>query len=165
MNFSRTRWHPTTPNSVCLHTSTKIPSPRRSRTPQHGHRFASAGECRRFPLPLWRLEEGEVRREAEGGAHLAVSVAVSIPAGFLGRGAAARRGGVEDEVAGESEQREEELVQHRGGSVPPAAGVSLGFPLREIARREWWGIVGEEKRRKRAGTAEFSSFPWIFEKL
>ena len=146
-----------TPNSVTHHTRThRSHFPRRSRAPQHyitatdSRPTAGAGAA----LPLGGLEEGEVRREAEGGAHLAVS----IPAagrGILGRGAAARGGGVEDEVAGEAEQREEELVQHRGGLATPRRGVSLGFPR-----------DGEEKsrRRKRAGTPELVGFPWILKK-
>jgi SLT domain-containing protein len=70
--------------------------------------------------PLGGLEEGNVRGQAEVGAHLAIPVYVPSAAGA--RSSAAARGGrVEDEIAGEAEQREEELVQHHGG------GVSLGF--------------------------------------
>ena len=109
-----------TPNSVTHHTRThRSHFPRRSRAPQH---YSTATDLRpsagaSAALPLGGLEECEVRREAEGRAHLAIP----FPAagrGILGRGTAARGGGVEDEVAGEAEQREEELVQHRGGLAP-----------------------------------------------
>lgn len=73
---------------------------------------------RRDPVPLGRLQEGEVGGEAEGGgAHVAAG------GGLRGNRAAAaggRRGGggLEDEVAGEAEQREEELVQHLSDPLP-----------------------------------------------
>ena len=144
------------PHQTQLPTRTQIPFPRRSRAPQH---YSTATDLRpsagaSAALPLGGLEECEVRREAEGRAHLAIP----FPAagrGILGRGTAARGGGVEDEVAGEAEQREEELVQHRGGLATPRRGVSLGFPR-----------DGEEKsrRRKRAGTPELVGFPWILKK-
>ena len=124
--------------AIQLPTRTQIPFPRRSRAPQH---YSTATDLRpsagaSAALPLGGLEECEVRREAEGRAHLA------IPFPAAGRGTAARGGGVEDEVAGEAEQREEELVQHRGGLATPRRGVSLGFPR-----------DGEEKsgRRKEKG--------------
>lgn len=72
-------------------------------------------------LPLGGLEEGEVRSETEGGTQLAVCVPAA-GLGIQGRSAAARGGGVEDEVAGEAEQREEELVQHRCGLGAPHGG-------------------------------------------
>lgn len=109
---------------------TQIPFPRKSRAPPQHYKTRSqpAGRGAGAASPLGGLEEGEVRREAEGRAHLAVCVPAA-GLGIQGRSAAARGGGVEDEVAGEAEQREEELVQHRCGLGAPAArGVSLGFP-------------------------------------
>lgn len=145
-------------------THTQIPFPRRSRAPttiQNGQRFGPAGGYR-CGLPLGGLEEGDVRREAEGGAHLAAA-----GRGILWRGAAARGGGVDDEVAGEAEQREEELVQHRTGLRPSQRqGVSLGFP-RDREEEESDEESGRRERRKRAGTgaAGFRRFFLDFETL
>ena len=126
--------------------------PHRSRTlADHRHHNAGAdsyqGTGLGSPVPLGRLEEGEVGGEAEGGAHVGVSGAL----GFGGRGPAAGGGGVvKHEVASEAEEGEEELVQH--------PGVFLGF-RRDREEREREGARRGVEWGERAGTA---GFRWFF---